>query len=141
MESSTTTFSNEFANLSLHKSALNGLVQDYMISFNEIVTELEFIFAMTHELVKRLFEHFQDKIVKANLKMKVRFLNTKGEVYHHNFLSYQAETVWGAEEFFERHLLKMRSCLERFNEYGNNLLIDGIEHITIALSIRNKTSS
>ncbi len=134
METITDNFSNEFGKLCFYKSSLKGKVQDYVISFNEHQTQFELILGDTLNLVQMLFEKFKDKIIKARLIAKVRFLNKVGDIYYHHFPSYQAEIVYDVNDFFIRHMEKIASRLDNFNEKGSNLLIDSIDHIHIALT-------
>ena len=135
------TISNEIGNLCFYQSSIKGRVQDFIISFNQPEIEIEKIVTNTLDLVKRLFEKFKDKIIKARLVANVRFINSKDEIYNHHFPSYQMETVWDVEEFFENHMLKIASRLDNFNAKCSNLLIDSVEHIHIALVFLNKATS
>ena len=133
------TFSNEYADLCLHKTSLKGVVRDYVITFHECERAIEPIIGKTLTLVKQLFETCKGKTIRARLIAKVNYhhINDKQEVddtrsYH--FPSYQVEIVNDVEDFFTRHLMKIVSRMDSFNANGSNLLIDRIEHIHIALT-------
>ena len=85
-------------------------------------------------------ERFKDKFVKVRLIAQINFLrfNEAHEVignedYH--LSSYQAEEVHNVEEFYQRHMCKIASRLDSFNQHGSRLMINRIKHIHISLTI------
>ena len=135
MEKVTETFSNEFANLCFRKESLKGVVQDYVISFNEKERDIEVVVGKTFGLVKELYQKLEGKNIKARLIAKINFANVSNEdIRSYHFPSYQAELVYDIEEFFRSHMTKIASRLDAFNKRGSNLLILNIEHIHLALS-------
>ena len=49
-------FANDFGNVKHHKTSLRGVVQDYVISFNEEQCEIECIMQHSMIIVKDLYE-------------------------------------------------------------------------------------
>ncbi len=139
MEKVTETLSNEFGNLCFYKESLKGVVQDYVISFHEKEKDIELVVGKTQSLVKQLFQKLDSiyfKRVKARLIAKIKFIHIgdQADIRTYHFTSYQAEVVNDVDEFFVRHMLKIASRLDLFNNRGSNLLIDSIEHIHIRVS-------
>ena len=138
-------FSNDFANVRKHKTSLRGIVQDYVISFNEEQSEIEFIMQHTMLLVEELFQVFQkqDKTIRARLVAKVNYnhfnptTNEYSERCFH-FPSYSSEVIDDSYNFFITHMTKIANRIAEFNaSNGSNLTLINIEHIHIQLSIVN----
>ena len=132
-------FSNDCASLKFHKQSLKGTFEDYVISFNEEHTSIPEVLYITKDLFEQLIDHFSYYPLKARLIAKVCFTHvnsdsneTEERFYH--FSSYQSENVYDPEEFYERHMLKIASRLDAFNQNGSSLLIKNIQHIHICIT-------
>lgn len=130
------TLSNDCAFLKLYKRSQKGTVHDYCISFKSEQQDIAHVVSITKDLFLKLISK---EFLKSRLVAKVCFIhfnNTTNETeerYYH-FPSYQSELVTNAEEFYQRHMEKIASRLESFNNGGSNLVIKNIEHIHILLS-------
>ena len=130
---------NEHGYLSFHKQSLRGTVVDYIIYFNEREMEIEHIIEKTKDLFLRLHENYKDHAYKARLIARCKYnrLNDEHEVvdtlaYH--FGSYSTEWVEDPLEFYTRHMQKIASRMDTFHTNGSSLLLQGIEHIHIAIT-------
>ena len=101
---------------------------------------MEHVLFITSDLFKQLIESFGDKKIVARLVAKVKFLHvnnisneTEDRCYH--FASYSSESVYDADDFFQKHMTKIASRLDSFNANGSNLMIKNIVHIHILLTI------
>ena len=133
----TMSFSNDCGNLSFHRESLKGVIQDYVIKFNEGQVDIQGIIADTYELFVQLMGKFKDKAVKARLVAKILFSHIgkdKVEIRSYHFTSYGAEFVYDPKEFFERHMMKISQRLGDFNLHGSDLVFKTISHIHIQLS-------
>ena len=137
------TFKNQHANLCFYRQSLRGVVQDYIVTFDEEEYEIERVVGRSYDLFEKLMERFKDTFVKVRLIAQINFLrlNESHEVignedYH--FCSYQAEEVHNAEEFYQRHMCRIASRLEAFNQNGSRLMINRIKHIHISLTMARR---
>lgn len=133
------TLSNDSASIELYKQCFKGLIKDYIINFHEEQTDMELVLNRTLSLFLNLINSKDFKVTKARLVAKVRFVHVnqitnemEERLYH--FPSYQAETVIDANEFYQRHMRKIASRIESFNQNGSNLLIKNIAHVHILLT-------
>lgn len=133
-------FETECGKLCFHRQSLRGVVQDYIITFNEDLTDIERATGRGLDLFCYLVDHFKEYKIKARLIAQIEFARLNQELepmekvdYH--FTSYRMEDVVDAKEFFQRHMCKIASRLDAFNEHGSRLLIDHIRHLHIALSL------
>ena len=67
-------FETECGKLCFHRQSLHGLVKDYIITFHNVVGDIELVCGRSLELFCRLIEHFQDFKLKARLIAQVRFI-------------------------------------------------------------------
>ena len=132
-------FHNEDAFLKFYKESLHGKTQDFIIHFHKDQMDLQHILLITSDLFKQLINSFGDRKIVARLVAKVRFVhinNTTNEMeerfYH--FSSYGNESVYNADDFFQRHMTSIASRLDSFNVNGSNLLIKNIAHLHILLT-------
>lgn len=130
---------NSHACLSHHKTSVRGKIRDYVMSFNDKQDDLNEIVNRTSELVEQLFSSFNDKRVSGRLVAKVNFNHLNSETQQvseraYHFPSYASEEVIDVEDFFIRHMMKIASRMDSFNENGSNLVIKNIEHIHIQLT-------
>ena len=130
---------NKYGKLCLHKRSKLGVIQDYMISFEENDSNIEGVLSKTLDLFQDLMRHFDNQRVKARLIAQVHYirLNDQHEIigdedYH--FASYRAEEVFDANQFYERHMCKIASRMDSFHKRGSRLLIHCIKHIHIQVS-------
>ena len=128
----------ESGKLCFHRHSLRGTVQDFIITFNEDVGDVETAVSRALELFIQLMDHFKDHTIRARLIAQIQFFNLNSDMevvgsadYH--FASYRAEIVIDPNEFFERHMCKIASRLDEFNEQGSRLLIDHIQHLHISI--------
>ena len=138
-------FANDFGNVKHHKTSLRGVVQDYVISFNEEQCEIECIMQHSMLIVKELFEAFKknDKTIKGRLIAKVNYdhlnpmTNEETERSFH-FPSYSNEVIEDSYEFFITHMTKIANRIAEFNaNHGSNLKLKNIEHIHIQITCIN----
>ena len=135
-----TSFSNEFAYLTLHKTSLKEKVRDYVLKFNGIQRNIEDIIPETIGLIENFIQSLNVKQICGRLISKINFIHFNSMTneqtrrsYH--FSSYKTEVIENVEDFYVRHLTKIASRLDSFNENGSNLLIENIECIYIQLTI------
>ena len=90
---------NEFCKLCFHSQSLRGVVQDYIISFEDDEVDLNLVVEKSYDLFEKLMEHFKNKNVKARLIAQINFIrmNDRNEIvgnedYH--FSSYSQERVF-----------------------------------------------
>ena len=130
---------NDRCKLEFYKQSVRGYVRDYVISFNDNETSIEEVIDDSYDLFDKLMETFKDKMVKVRLIAKIEFAaindGKETEVRHYHFTSYQAEFVEDRKEFFQRHMLKIASRLNEFNQNGSNLIMKRICDCHIAISI------
>ena len=133
-------FSNNEATLTLHKQALKGVCQDYVIKFNHDQHQIEKMIPIAFDIFKQLIHelHQKDKTVKGRLVALVCYIreetNEEVNAYHP---SYQSEVIDDAEDFFTVHMLKIAQRMEDFNQKGSNLLIKNIPEIHLHVSCIN----
>ena len=132
-------FHNDCAQLDFYKQALNGRIQDFIVTFTEEQNDIEQVLRLSLELFKQLIQTFPDKDISARLVAKINFFHVnsvtgevENRVYH--FSSYRTEKVYDIDSFFERHMMKIASRLDTFNVNGSNLLIKNIEHLHFLLT-------
>ena len=133
-------FSNEFAYVCFHKSSAKEKVRDYVVKFNTLQRNIEEIIPKTTELIEKFISSFDAKRIFGRLIAKVNFIHFNHltdeqtrRTYH--FPSYKTEQIEDVEDFYVRHLLKIASRLDSFNENGSNLIIENIESVFIQLTI------
>ena len=56
-------------------------------------------------------------------------------MYYHP--SYQSETIYEADTFYNEHMLKIAERMDRFNRDGSSLIINTIEEIHLHFSTVN----
>ena len=134
---------NASGKLCLHRQSLRERVQDYIISFDEEVADIQMVVGKTFDLFQQLMNKFKEDEVKARLIAQVSYLrlNDQHEVvgeedYH--FSSYQMEKVMDVSDFYNRHLAKVASRMDAFHQNGSRLLINHIKHIHISMMILPK---
>ena len=133
-------FSNQFAYVSFHKSSVKEKVRDYVIKFNTLQRNIENIIPKTIQLIEKLIYSFSAKRIFARLIAKVNFvhfnhLTNEQTCRSYYFPSYKTEKIEDIEDFYVRHLTKIASRLDSFNENGSNLIIENIESIFIQMMI------
>ena len=134
-------FSNDEAHLTLHKEALNGMFQDYVIKFNQEYLQIEQIIPLAYDIVKQLMEklNLDEKVVKGRLVALVCYIrketNDVVQIYHP---SYKSEVIIEAENFFTNHMMKIAQRIENFNQNGSSLLIKSIPEIHLHVSCSSK---
>ena len=136
-------FTNDYGKLCFHKQSLRGAVLDYVIHFNHQVNDLDIVVGETFQLFEQL--HQTLNVYKARLIAECEYirLNDDHEIIDrvtHHFASYQAETVFDAEDFYTRHMQKIASRMDTFNQNGSNLLLHAIKHIHIAITCLNSSA-
>ena len=128
---------NDDCKLSFHRHSIKGMVRDYIITFIDQETNIESIISKSSDVFNKLMDSFKDKRVKGRLVAKVEFVQpfdeNVSEIYH--FGSYGAEWIYVADDFFQRHMCKIASRLDDFNERGSNWIIKEIRGIYVQLSI------
>lgn len=135
-------FDNTFASLCHHRTSVRGVIQDYVLNFNEQQLVLEEIVSKTSELVKQLIETFHEsRVVLGRLVAKVNYahfnaITNEEEIRAYHFPSYSAEEIENVDEFFVKHMTKIASRMDSFHSHGSNLVIKNIEHIHIQLTIK-----
>ena len=139
-EGEMSSFSNQFAHLSLHKTSLKEKVRDYALKFNSTQQNIEEIIPETISLIENFLQSFNVKQICGRLIAKVNFIHfnsTTNEQTQRSyyFPSYKAEIIENVEDFYVRHLTKIASRLDSFNVNGSNLIIENIECIYIQLTI------
>lgn len=135
-------FDNAFASLCHHRTSVRGVVQDYVLNFNEQQLVLEEIVTKTSELVKQLIESFHEsRCVLGRLVAKVNYVHfnaitNEEEIRAYHFPSYSSEEIENVDEFFVKHMTKIASRMDSFHSHGSNLVIKNIEHIHIQLTLK-----
>jgi hypothetical protein len=136
-------FNNTFAKLCHHRTSVRGVIQDYVLMFNERQLVLEEIVAKTTELVKQLIDSFfhGNHCVLGRLVAKVNYVHFNAitndeEIRAYHFPSYSAEEIENVDEFFVKHMTKIASRMDSFHSHGSNLVIKNIEHIHIQLTVK-----
>ena len=84
-------------------------------------------------------EKFQDKQVKARLIAKVNYsrLNDSHEKVRkadYHLGSYCVEEVLNTDDFYEKHILKIISRMDSFQQNGSRLIFNAISHIHIRMT-------
>ena len=131
---------NQFANLCFYKQSTRGVIQDYIVSFDEEECDIERVIDKSYDLFERLMEHFKDKCVKARLIVQANYLRMNeqhekiGEEDYH-FASYRAEEVLDANAFYKRHMTKIASRMDSFHQNGSRLIMNCIKHIHVAIKV------
>ena len=134
---------NASGKLCLHRQSLRGRVQDYIISFDEEVADIQMVVGKTFDLFQQLMTKFEEDEVKARLIAQVSYLRLNelheivGEEDYH-FSSYQMEKVMDVPDFYNRHLAKVASRMDAFHQNGSRLLIHRIKHIHISMMVLSK---
>ena len=130
---------NDRGKLTFNRQSVRGLVQDYVITFNDNETSIEEVIEDAYDLFNKLMEKFKDKTIKVRLIVKIEFASVRDtkeiETRHYHFTSYQAEYVNDREEFFKRHMSKIASRLNDFNKNGSNLIMKRILDCHIAITV------
>lgn len=131
---------NQYANLCFYGQSTRGVIQDYIVNFEEDESDIDGVIDKTYDLFKKLMEYFKDKCVKARLIAQVNYhrMNEQHEViaqedYH--FASYQAEEVNDSNIFYKRHMTKIACRIDGFHQNGSRLIMNRIKHIHIALTV------
>lgn len=123
--------------LSLHRHSIKGMIRDYIVKFFDQETNIESVIQKSSDIFKKLMDFFKDKRVKGRIIAKVEFVKLMdedvSETYH--FGSYGAEWINDTDMFFQRHMCKIASRLEDFNERGSNWIIKEIRDIYVQLTI------
>ena len=133
--------SNDIGELCHYKTSLRGLVEDYIITFNELQCQIDCIVNLTYDLFEKLVSEYRKRhsFLKCRIVAKVNFIhvnevtNTQTERSYY-FASCKSENVDDALQFYQSHMLKIASRLESFHENGSNLIIKNIENIHIHLT-------
>ena len=133
-------FSNQFAYVCHHKTSIKEKVKDYVIKFNTVQQDIESIIPETFELIEQLFHSLDAKKICARLIAKVNFihfnsLTDEQSLRTYYFPSYKSEQIEDVEDFFVRHMTKIASRLDSFNQNGSNLVIENVECIFIQLTL------
>ena len=134
------TITNEFGNLCLHARSKRGVVQDYIVTFDQEESNIKSVIDKSYDLFEQLMNHFKDVWIKVRLIAQVNYLrvNENHEVIGQedfHFASYQAEEVFDAKDFYERHMSKIASRMDGFHQRGSRLLLNRFKHIHIALTV------
>ena len=140
MSSQCETITNEFGNLCLHRRSTRGVVQDYIVTFDQEESNIKSVIDKSYDLFEQLMNHFKDVWVKVRLIAQVNYLrvNENHEVIGQedfHFASYQAEEVFDTKDFYERHMAKIASRMDGFHQRGSRLLLNRFKHIHIALTV------
>ena len=140
MSSQCETITNEFGNLCLHRRSTRGVVQDYIVTFDQEESDIKSVIDKSYDLFEQLMNHFKDVWVKVRLIAQVNYLrvNENHEVIGQedfHFASYQAEEVFNTKDFYERHMAKIASRMDGFHQRGSRLLLNRFKHIHIALTV------
>ena len=140
MSSQCETITNEFGNLCLHRQSTRGVVQDYIVTFDQEESDIKSVIDKSYDLFEQLMNHFKDVWVKVRLIAQVNYLrvNENHEVIGQedfHFASYQAEEVLDTKDFYERHMAKIASRMDGFHQRGSRLLLNRFKHIHIALTV------
>ena len=135
-----TSFSNHFAHVCYHKTSVKEKVRDYVIRFNTLQRDIECIIPETLELMVQLIQSLDVKKISARLIAKVNFIHSNSltdeqSLRTYYFPSYKSEQIEDLEDFYIRHMTKIASRLDSFNQNGSNLLIENVEAIFIQLSM------
>ena len=133
-------FNNQFAYICHHKSSKWDIAHDYVIKFNTVQRSIDQIIPETFELVEQLMNSLKFSRVKARLIAKINFDHFNPQTHEqssrsYHFSSYQSEVIDDLEDFYVRHMTKIASRLDTFNENGSNLVIKDIECIYMQLTI------
>lgn len=131
------TIENEHCDLKFHRQSQCGIVRDYIISFKNEESNIEVIVQKTSDIFLELMDVFKDCKIKARLVADIEFekmIGDNDDVRYH-FGSYSSEWVGDPEMFYERHMCKIISRLDNFNERGSNLILKKVNHIHIQLAI------
>ena len=136
-----TSFRNDYGNISHHKTSLKGKVQDYIISFENEQLDIREIISDTSVIFQKLYQHFIDKgnVLLCRLIAQVNYVSMNDDkeetLTKIHFPSYMSEYIINQEEFFERHMLKIASRMDTFQQKGSNLRLKNIAHIHVELNI------
>ena len=127
-----------FGKVRLHKQALGGMCQDYIMTFHQDVSTIDEVIARGFDLFKELMEDDATD-VKARLIARVRYsrMNDRHEVVGHevyHFTSHQAEYIGDVHDFYTRHMMRIASRINCFHQNGSRLVIDRIERLHICLT-------
>ena len=128
-------FSNNDANISLHKTSTHNVVEDYIISFNETQCDIDCVIKCTQNMFRQLVAHFGDRyLLKGRLVAKAVYEHDqRRDERSYHFPSYRVELIDDPDKFYERHIDKIASRMEDFHVNGSNLTFKRIEHIHICL--------
>ena len=128
--------------LELNRYSVNGVVVDYQIVLADDLTDIHEVIGKTEDLFEAICLFYVDYQWKARLIAQCEYarLNNEGEVigietYHH--ASYHTEwcSLFGAEEFYTRHMMKIGSRIETFLRSGSSLRFVRFKHIHIAVTV------
>ena len=130
---------NAFCTLCLHRQALGGAAQDYIISFKEDVCDIETVLGEVLDVFLELMKNFEEDLIKARLIANVNYLKINeglvtDESVDYHFASYASEIVEDPQEFFDRHMSKILSRMDSFHENGSRLLLNKVKHLHISIS-------
>ena len=135
---------NEFGTVAFHRQSLRHVIQDYVITLNEYESDIEAATSKAHDLFKQLMDHFKDVDIKARLIAKMSFIRVNDDLIpmeetEYHFASYAQERVIDVDDFFVRHMQKIGSRLDEFNDKGSRLLLKGMKHLHISLTVMNQS--
>ena len=130
-------FSHDDATLLHYKTCFNGLLNDYVIRFDNEESNLEVVIEKSFAVFKMLYEKYksEDKVISGRLVALVKYihlLDDKTVSYYH--ASYATEVIVDASDFFNAHMLKIGQRMENFNKNGSHLVIKNIEEIHIHIN-------
>ena len=132
---------NNYGKLCHHKTSIRGVLQDYIITFNEEECDIKCVIEKTYDLFEKLIGNFQHKIILCRLVANVNFIHKNevtGELTErfYYFPSSRSEVVENELEFYKSHMNKIANRLEFFHVNGSNLQILNIQSIHIQLTVK-----
>ena len=133
-------FSNEFATLTLYKSALKKNTCDYVIRFHSEQMDHEIVTRQSFQIVKDLVSEYlsKSKKISGRLVAFVQYFHIeKEETVNYFHSSYQSEVIQDAEMFYFRHMIKIGERMDNFNHHGSNFIIKNIKEIHVHINVHN----
>ena len=136
-------FSNDFATLTLYKSAFHKRAVDYVIRFHSEQSDLEVIISQTFQIVKELIDYYhfeKGKTVSGRLVALVNYYHIHkddDEIVSYYHPSYKTEVIEEADNFYFNHMSKIGQRMENFSHDGSNLLIKNIQEIHFHINVIN----
>ena len=128
-------FGNEYATLSVHKSAFKGCVTDYVIKFKNTQSDIQNVLGMTFDLFEQVIDEYKGELLKGRLIARVNYHRTStNEDVSYFHTSYTPEHIENCYDFFERHIEKIAQRMEIFHKNGSSLLILNISQIHIQIT-------